>query len=261
MRRRHTYGTTGCRLHLDVRAHFPADATLFDDDPKVFPGAGSRRTRAAMMGDIVHCDADQVELAIEVASPAPIERIEVRNGTGVVALLRPYGREALGSRLRVIWSGAEYRGRGRQSSWTGRARFGGVPIRAIRKINAWNLERRLEQTTSDTVEFDAITTGNFGGFDAWLDEDSVKGGEFQFVCNHGTLRAPMDEIGLDDHVLDCGGLARQVRVFRLPETNPHREMRERISVPLHTDGDNPLWVCVTTEDGFQAWSSPIFVYR
>ena len=25
--------------------------------------------------------------------------------------------------------------------------------------------------------------------------------------------------------------------------------------------DNPLWVCVTTEDGFQAWSSPVFVFR
>ena len=26
-------------------------------------------------------------------------------------------------------------------------------------------------------------------------------------------------------------------------------------------GDNPLWICVYTEDGFQAWSSPVFVFR
>jgi len=30
---------------------------------------------------------------------------------------------------------------------------------------------------------------------------------------------------------------------------------------MRAHGDNPLWVCVTTEDGFQAWSSPIFVFR
>ncbi|MEZ5738449.1 MAG: hypothetical protein R3E68_02590 [Burkholderiaceae bacterium] len=60
------------------------------------------------------------------------------------------------------------------ASPTGRSKacFGGSAIRRLAKINAWNRERRLEQTTSDTVEFDAITTGNFGGFDVWLDEST-----------------------------------------------------------------------------------------
>ena len=56
------------------------------------------------------------------------------------------------------------------------------------------------------------------------------------------------------------GLERRIRVFRLPERNPHREMRHMVNVPLHAGRDNPLWVCVTTEDGFQAWSSPVFVF-
>jgi hypothetical protein len=30
---------------------------------------------------------------------------------------------------------------------------------------------------------------------------------------------------------------------------------------LSPKGDNPIWVRVTTEDGFNAWSSPIFLYR
>jgi hypothetical protein len=50
-------------------------------------------------------------------------------------------------------------------------------------------------------------------------------------------------------------------VFRLPEVNPHRSVTHRLRVPLKAQGDNPLWVCVTTEDGFQAWSSPIFAFR
>ena len=45
---------------------------------------------------------------------------------------------------------------------------------------------------------------------------------------------------------------------RLPEENRHREMEATVSIPLKAKGDNPLWVCVTTEDGFQAWS---FMYE
>ena len=62
-------------------------------------------------------------------------------------------------------------------------------------------------------------------------------------------------------VLDVGGLERRLRVFRLPFANPHREVRHRIKIPLKTNIDNPLWICVTTEDGFQAWSSPVFVFN
>jgi hypothetical protein len=50
-------------------------------------------------------------------------------------------------------------------------------------------------------------------------------------------------------------------VFRLPNENPVREMTESLEIPLRPVGDNPIWVAVSTEDGFQAWSSPIFAYR
>ncbi|GAB4370374.1 MAG: DUF3604 domain-containing protein [Kiloniellaceae bacterium] len=259
LRRRHHYGTTGCRLHLDVRAKLPGGGRLFEQDPKAFPGAASRDADEVMMGDILQTASDAVELQVEVASPSPIERIEIRNGIEVVELYRPYGKADLGSRIRVLWSGAEYRGRGRQTTWTGKARFAGARVARLAKINAWNLERRLEQTSSDTVEWNALTTGNFGGFDVWLEEED--GGRFELTCNHGALACGLGEIGLDDIVLDAGGLERKIRVFRLPEANPHRHVVHKLRVPLKPAGDNPLWVCVTTEDGFQAWSSPIFAFR
>src|SRR3546814_7612421 len=99
-----------------------------------------------MMGDIVQTGDDAVELSIEVAAPAPIERIEIRSGTEVVELFRPYGHEELGARVRVLWSGAEYRGRGRQKTWIGRPRLADARVLRIAQINAWNPERRLEQT-------------------------------------------------------------------------------------------------------------------
>ena len=142
--------------------------------------------------------------------------------------------------------------------WTGRAVFEDCRIKRFAKINAWNHERRLERCGRDTVEWDTITTGNFGGFDVWLSED--EGAQLDLTTHRGTIQQSLDLVGLEDTVLEAGGLERRLRVFRLPEENTHREVAHQLRIPLKSEGDNPLWVCVTTEDGFQAWSSPIFVF-
>jgi len=259
LRRRHHYGTTGCRMHMDVAVQFEQDATVFERDPKAFPDTKRCASREVMMGDIVQSSASEAMLKLYVLAHAPIERIEIRNGTEVLEIFRPYSATDLGSRIRVIWSGAEYRGRGRQSTWTGRAVFRKCRIERLAKINAWNHERRLERCSRETVEWDAITTGNFGGFDVWLEEGDTA--ELDLTTNRGAIRKPLKTIGLEDTVLEAGGLERRLHVFRLPENNPHREVQHQFRIPLKPKCDNPLWICVTTEDGFQAWSSPVFVYR
>ena len=75
------------------------------------------------MGDIVQSSEKEALLMLHVLAHSPIARIEIRNGTELLETFRPYNSNDLGHRIRVIWSGAEYRGRGRQSSWTGRAVF------------------------------------------------------------------------------------------------------------------------------------------
>jgi len=259
LRRRHHYGTTGCRMHMDVSMHFDEPAKLFERDPNAFPDTNAWQVNEVMMGDIVQTDAMDIEFKFNIAAHAPIERIEMRNGTDVVETVRPYQINDLGNRIRVLWSGAEYRGRGRQSTWIGRARFKNCSILKMEKINAWNHERLLEQRGSDTIEWNAITTGNFGGFDVWLDE--TENAELDLTSNHGEINKSLSEIGLEDTVLDAGGLERKISVFRLPDANPHREFTHSLRIPLRTTGDNPLWICVSTEDGFQAWSSPIFIFR
>ena len=258
LRKRHHYGTTGTRLHLDVRAALPLGGELFDEDPNAFPDTGSQTVDEVMMGDIVRVSGDKLTLRVEASAQNPIERIEIRNGMEVLETVRGFSADDLGERIRVVWSGAEYRGRGRETNWKGRASFGGSSIRCMAKINAWNLERKLEQHGRDTVVFDAITTGNFGGFDAWLEGE---GCDLHVATNLGEMRVPLSEVGLEDVNMEAGGLERKIRAFRLPEVNPHRTISTEIEVPLKATGDNPLWVCVTTEDGFQAWSSPIYAFR
>lgn len=260
LRKRHHYGTSGTRIHLDVTARFPTGGNLFEADPKAFPKATSRPVGEAMMGDIVETDDRTITLAVEVAARAPIERIEVRNGAQVLQTLRGYHAEQLGNRFRVIWSGAEYRGRGRETRWKGNVIFAGAHIARIVAINAFNPERQPTLQGGETILFDTITTGNFGGVDVWL-EAGGNGGLFVATTNHGALTVPLDEIGFEDREFDAGGLDRKLRVFRLPEENDTRSMTASVQVPLAPTGDNPIWVCVTTEDGFQAWSSPIYIFN
>src|SRR3546814_11521973 len=122
----------------------------------------------------------------EVAAPAPIERIEIRTGTEVIERFRPYGPEELGARVRVLWSGAESRGRGRQTTWIGRARFAGARVLRIATTNAWHHERRLEQTSSDTAATPAPSTDNFRRFHAARAENAADapGGHFEPTCQH-----------------------------------------------------------------------------
>ncbi len=258
LRRRHHYGTSGNRLHLDVRARFKETATLFERDPRYFKVPGLP-VHEAMMGDIVHSEQETVRIDIDCKAQAPIERIDILNGKDTVRTLRPYGWSEVGSRIRVIWQGAEYRGRGRQTNWKGSLKLSGGKILRIAPINAWNHERPTELKGDDLVTFDTLTTGNFGGFDAWIEEGPDSRIEIETGVVSGVF--PLSEIGLEDSVLEGGGLERRIRVFRLPEELSVWDLQESVTLDLKPVGDNPIWLRVTTEDGFNAWSSPIFLYR
>jgi hypothetical protein len=258
LRRRHHYATTGCRLVLDVRAAFDKDAQLFVDDPQLGPTT-STDVRAAMMGDILRSDDDTVELTIEALASAPIERLEIRNGLDVLETWRPYDEATLGRRVRVIWEGSEYRGRGRQTIWDGGCTLQGNRFERISSINLWNLDKKLTQMGPAALVWEALTTGGFGGFDAWLAE--ARSGTLRIDTVLVKCEIPIADIGLDDLVFDAGGIGRRIRVFRLPDENPHRRVHLTRRIPLKWSGDNAVYVCLTHEDGHLAWSSPIYVFH
>lgn len=257
-RRRHHYGTTGNRLHLDVRVRFSTSGEFFERDPRYF-GVTGKTVGEVMMGDIAQTNDASVELFIECITQAPIERIDVLNGTDVVKTLRGYSEADIGDRVRIVWQGAEYRGRGRQTSWQGEARFPGSKITKMSRINAWNHERPIKKQDDETITWDTLTTGNFGGVDVWLEEG--EGGKLEIETNHVSGQFDLKDIGYEDTVLDAGGLERKIRIYRLPANNVCREFQNTGMIDLKPKGDNQIWVRVTTEDGFNAWSSPIFLYR
>ena len=255
-RRRHHYGTTGCRMHMEVAALLPDDALICERNPAAQPDTIRFAADTAIMGDIVETSANKVGIKVSIKTAAGIEKVELRNGNRVLETLRPYKTSDLGDRVRITWSGAEYRGRGRNTMWSGQARFSNAFIRQFETINQWNPENLFEQRGSDSVVWKTITTGNFMGFDAWIDADEETA--LSVNTNHGQLNLDIQDIGLEAIKLEAGGLDRKLSVQRLPEGRLEKELSFQRTIPLNVSEDDAIWVAVTTEDGFQAWSSPIY---
>jgi hypothetical protein len=261
LRRRHHYATTGCRAHVDVRVRFDRPAVLFDDDPQM----GGRRAGsvdAARMGDILHCGDDEVALEIDVAAGAPIERIEIRNRMEVLETWRPYSEADLGRRLRIIWEGSEYRGRGRQSVWDGSATLTGNTFEGFSPINLWNIDKQLRSPSPDKLTWAALTTGGFGGADVRLAD--ARAGTLHIDTQLVQADVKLEDIGLEDHVLETGGgIARRMRLFRLPDSNLVQDARltRRIRRRPADGAEDALYICVTLADGHRIWTSPIYLLR
>src|SRR5262245_21857211 len=169
LRKRRHYGTTGTRLFVDLRGTFEQPVAGFSDDPKLGP-AKEFAVREARMGDIIRPGAVAMKLSAEVIGTAPVERVDVLHGTQVVKTVRPYVAADLGRRVRVLWQGAEYRGRGRETVWQGKLALIGNRFSRFSPVNFLNPERKvLEAAPGTALAWTSVTTGNLAGIDLWVD--------------------------------------------------------------------------------------------
>jgi hypothetical protein len=262
MRKRRHYATTGGhggRMYIDVKAAFDATGTLYHDDPNLGPSEG-HAAGAALMGDIVHLPSGGAELQVDITGAAPIERVDIFNGLDHIETIRPYANEDLGNRIRVLWEGAEYRGRFRQVIWDGEAHLSDNKIVDAKPINFFNRDKTLDRTSDTSLKWRALTTGNIGGFDLWV-EDAFAG-TLKIETPLVKCGVPLEEIDINDEIFDKSDiLPRYLKIFRLPAENPHRKMSFTRTLDLKDTGDNPIFIRVTQEDGTLAWTSPIYIYR
>ena len=260
IRRRHTYGTTGPRVYLNISANLPDGGTLFHRNPDAMPDTKTEQVTDCMIGDIVRTNGDTAKISISVRAPVGIVSVELRDGTKVLHRETTYSADELGDRIRVMWSGAEYRGRGRNTAWHGRATLTGARIDALEPVNKLNPEMKMQQTGSTAVVWDGVTTGNMMGFDLRL-TNLADGADLEIATNHGNLDLALSDIGFDTQTMDAGGLHRKLEVTRLPNVPLPSEVVLTQDVKVAEVGDTPIWVCVTLEDGNQVWSSPMYLFQ
>ena len=262
IRKRHHYATTGGahgRPLITVTAQFPQGGTLYHDDPRHGRDTGYE-AHSAQMGDIVHLADGDAQLEVDVRASTPIERIDIFNGLDHVETIRPFEKEELGNRIRVIWEGAEYRGRFRQVIWDGSAFLSDNEVVSATAINFFNKDKTLNQPSATALNWRALTTGNIGGIEMTLADPYS--GTLNIETPLIKAGIPLEEIGYEDEIFDNSGvLPRYLKLFRLPDINPHKALSFTRQISVKPDGDSPIFIRLTQEDGTLCWTSPIYFYR
>jgi Protein of unknown function (DUF3604) len=257
LRQRRHYGTTGKRMFLDVRATFEKDVTGFSEDPKLGP-AKKFPVRKAEMGDIIRPGSVPMKLSVEAIGTASLERVDVFHGTEVVQSARPFAATELGCRVRILWQGAEYRGRGRETVWQGKLEVAGNRIARFAPVNFLNPERTVQEVLPGTaLAWTSVTTGNLAGIDLWLDD--AQAGSLRVETNIVSGEVSLDRLADGTIAWDGGGLGRRLSVYRLPETDWSKRLTLEHDAAFAGGADLPVYVRVTQADGHQAWSSPIYL--
>jgi hypothetical protein len=257
MRRRHHYATTGNRAFVDVSVRLGAEGEAFDRDPACGPSRAAP-ARRLVMGDIARVMDDEVEFVAQVLGSAPIERLDVYDGLDLIETLRPYTATQLGNRIRLAYQGAEYRGRARTTVWDGSLTVEGNRILRSAVINNWNLDRGITEQTDRQIAWKAVTTGNYGAIDLWLEGAT---GVLRFKAAPVSGEVSIGDLGIEPHVFEAGGLGRGIALQRLPERMNQSRVHLRRRVKLRSAGDTRLYVRAQQEDGHCIWTSPIYLFR
>ncbi len=236
---RHCYATTGNRCLLDVE--------LCDESGPL-----------AMMGDIVQAGKREFRLRVRGEGTGDIQEVEVRNGMDTLHVHRPSTDQGLVSRVKILWEGAEVRGRARKTVWDGRLRIAGNRIDEVVAVNFWNADRQPRREGETGVCWQSITTGGSAGLILRLKHRNE--GELTVETAQGTLRCNLHELNPEGRGLELGGLGKKLSVKALPDEG-QLSPAFRFTLPL-TDlrpGDNPVYVRIVQVDGHMAWSSPLYL--
>ena len=258
MRRRRHYATTGNRALVDVSVELARDGQVYQRDPLLGPSK-METTRQLIMGDIASVDQDTVDLVVNVAASAPIERLDIFDGLDCLETVRFYDNRALGSRVRLVYEGAEYRGRARTTTWDGSLTVEGNRIMRTGVINNWNLDRGIQKQDPVSVTWKAVTTGNYGAIDLWLESSNT--GRLTFKTAPVSGEVTIADLGVEPREYLAGGLDRAIRVQRLPDVMHQKGATIKRQVKVRAKGDTRLYIRVQQEDGHRMWSSPIYLFR
>src|SRR5262249_31749047 len=198
-----------------LRGAFDQPVTGFSEDPQLARGT-EFAVREASMGDIIRPGSVPMRLAAEVIGTAPIERLDVLHGTRVAQTGRPFTPADLRRRVRVLWQGADYRGRGRETVWQGKLTLTGNRFLRFAPVNFLNPERKVQETAPGTaLAWTSVTTGNLAGIDLWL--EMSRRGTLTLDTNVVSGEVELTTLADDTVVFDGGGLGRRISVYRLPE--------------------------------------------
>ena len=194
-------------------------------------------------------------ISVEAVGTAPIERIELFRGmtrihSEQIAANRP------GNWLRVLFSGARVRGRGRSTLWDGRLSLSEARILASEPVAfVQNRDRFLESTESG-ISWSLYTAGDSRGFNL---EFGGEDGEMQIQTKHAELQGRIRNFLEKPALVEAGRLGQRIEVGKTPAMDGPWEARFEYIDNDAPSGLNTYWVRVVQVNQEKAWSSPVWV--
>jgi uncharacterized protein DUF3604 len=215
--------------------------------------------QTAIMGDAIKIREQEFEVQIEYQGTAAVEYFEIYRGAVVEKCIYPNQSVEKGNRIKVIWSGAERRGRDRQVEWDGELFVSGNHITGLNPINFWNADKQPQLKDQQIVTWKSITTGGLSGIIIELDD--TEKGTIEVKTKQAEYAGKVDDIGVNPTVITAGGLEKRLAVSRLPKPGLSRNIAEKVILQEPEGSEDPIFVKIVQEDGHMAWSSPIYIQK
>ena len=233
------YATTGARIAMFLTVgDVQAIGTVMPVDPQSMP-----------------------TLQVRIAGTDALERVDICHAMQVVHTTYPQSVSRDARRFKLLWEGAEVRGRGRQVDWDGRLALDANVIKNFQAINFHNPERACRQVAENSLEWQSMTTGGTAGVIFELQHPTQ--GRLSVHTPQTELDCSVSEVDQTGVSMEAGGLRKQLSIRRLPTDKGPRtlEFEFRPEWDELREGDNPFYVRVVQEDGHMAWSSPLTLVK
>ncbi|MCY3774604.1 MAG: DUF3604 domain-containing protein [Candidatus Aminicenantes bacterium] len=233
LRERRCYGTTGARIALE-----------FETSGGV-PMGGEERAQGLP------------RFRVRVEGTSDVERIELRRGTECVdALPRSPGIPCSSDTVRIAWSGARNRGRGRAACWDGSVEAVGTRIVEAKDYAFDSPSEGIREVGPQRVTWESVTSGDADGI--LLKLDPADSGVLRFKTGRIRFDIGLEKLADIPVTWPAGGLDLKVQAQREP-LGLGRSVEADLKDPAAPAGPTPYHVVVLQKDGAKAWASPIWV--
>ncbi len=194
-------------------------------------------------------------ISVEVVGTGPIERIELFRGMTRIHS-EQIAPDRAGNRLRVLFSGARVRGRGRSTLWDGRLSLSEARILASEPVAFVENRDRFLESTESGISWSLYTAGDSRGFNLELGGDA---GEMEIQTKHAGLHGKIRDFLEKTALVDAGRLGQRIEVGKAPAMGGPWEARFEYMDDDAPSGLNTYWVRVVQVNQEKAWSSPVWV--
>ena len=232
MMARHCYGTTGARIFLDITAN-------------------NNR-----MGNVSN-SSGPTKIWCCVHGTAPIEYIALFNRSTELKRYHPNTQTRDINRIKIIWSGATHKDRGRFMKWDGGLKMNSGNITGAIPLNMYTAKYGIDDWGERHVTWRSITSGQEEGVLIHIDasDETI----ITFEAGPAKLNFSVGEVRSGDLRWDLGGLEQIVTASTLHTDENTLDTEFDYVDDNPAEGEQAYWVRVVQTDFHRAWSSPIYI--